>query len=232
MARISDAQRRGLFGEPGTVRTKSVTTPWGIRVQVHVLVADQFLVACERAKRKSPWTPKRIDHYVNRSVRGSSSPSLHSYALAFDFFATGPTEAPPGGVWKPDNTVPPEFAAAFEELGFTWGAKFRSRADYPHIEWASAPPAKGQSQGQGSTTDSRKPRRRGKRMYLYRCPAGHEDSGKTFIADGITRRYVDDTVELGWFETAKDENGQLLYGKTRTDVPLQVHTSLKLVRAA
>lgn len=222
MARISNAERARHFGEPGKVRTVKVLTPWGVTAVVHELLRDQFIVACERAKRKSDWVPKRIDSYNPRPIRGTKDTwSIHAWALAFDFFATRPTEPPPGGVWKPDNTVPPEFAAAFEELGFTWGAKFRSRADYPHIEWASAPPAKGQSQGQGSTTDSRT--KAGKRVFLYEVQNG-ADKGKTFISDGIHTRYVDDGAELAFLERQ--------FGATKRDVPTQVHDSLKLVKAA
>lgn len=63
---------------------------------------------------------------------------------------------------------------------------------------------------------------KGKRMFLYKVPSG-TDEGKVFITDGIVTRYVDDTAELAFFEA--------MHGKARTDVPMQVHTSLKEVRA-
>jgi hypothetical protein len=72
-------------------------------------------------------------------VRGSSSPSLHSWALAVDKFATAEGVAPPGGVWKPDNPLPPEFARHFIQLGFRWG-RFFTRQDWPHLEWSEEPP--------------------------------------------------------------------------------------------
>lgn len=67
------------------------------------------------------------------------------------------------------------------------------------------------------------PKKEGKAMFLYKVPSGHADTGKTFISDGIHTRYVDDTVELAFLEAK--------YGKT-TEAPVQVHSSLKLVRAA
>lgn len=90
-----------------------------------------------RNKDKRNWVPQRIDSYNCRQIRGSSSWSRHAYAAAWDFFATGPTEPPPGGVWKPDNTVPPWFAHHFKKRGFTWGAEW-SRADWPHLEWSGS----------------------------------------------------------------------------------------------
>ena len=72
-------------------------------------------------------------------------PSLHAWALAVDKFATAEGVAPPGGVWTPDNPMPPEFARHFIRLGFRWGAFF-TRRDVPHLEWADEPP------GPGSTT--------------------------------------------------------------------------------
>ena len=140
MGRISNAERSHLFGPPGD-RSQLVTvdTPWGIRVAVHEKIAATFVAACREADRRSRWKPRRIDSFNPRPIRGSTAWSIHSWALAFDFFATGPNVPPPGGVWTPANGVPADFASAFTDLGFTWGATF-SRKDVPHIEWAAAPP--------------------------------------------------------------------------------------------
>lgn len=154
MSRLSTAERSRLYGQPGSVATHRVRTPWGIVVTAHARISEVFLDACHQAAADSGWTPRRIDSYANRTVRGSSSPSLHSYALAWDFFATGPTTPPPGGVWTPDNGVPPEFARCFVERGFTWGATWQ-RKDVPHIEWAGAPPSGRPWRGSGHTEDSR-----------------------------------------------------------------------------
>lgn len=131
---ISYAQRDKIFGRCDASQHVVVKTPWGIAVRVHRLLAERFKLACERADQRSAWKPHRIDGYACRDIRGSTSTSLHSYAIAWDFFATDPGVPPPGGVWKPDNTVPDDFAAPFIELGFRWGRYF-SRQDWPHIEW-------------------------------------------------------------------------------------------------
>lgn len=137
--RLTTAQRTAAFGAPGAVDRIVVTTPWGVRTQVHRKVAGVFLAACDDAYRTSRWRPQRVDGYNHRPVRGSSSPSLHGYALAWDFFATGPNVPPPGGVWTPHNGLPADFAACFTRRGFTWGATW-ARKDVPHLEWAGSPP--------------------------------------------------------------------------------------------
>lgn len=141
MARVTETERRRTFGAPCTTSNlRTYLTPWGLRVQVHSLVLPRFSAACALAKRASAWVPRRIDSYNCRQVRGSTAPSLHSYGLAVDFFATEPGVVPPGGVWEPENGVPPAFAAAFERYGFFWGANF-TRRDVPHIEWCDGRPA-------------------------------------------------------------------------------------------
>lgn len=139
MPRITNAERTRLFGRPGD-RSYLVTveTPWGIRVPVHRAIVGVFQAACREAERVA-WNPQRIDSFNPRPIRGSTEWSIHSWALAFDFFATPPGVPPPGGVWTPQNGVPADFARAFTARGFTWGATF-SRKDVPHIEWAGPPP--------------------------------------------------------------------------------------------
>lgn len=127
------------FGRPSRVAPVSVRTPWGITTQVHPLVVDVFREACEEAAL-SPWRPRRIDGWVIRPIGGTSTPSLHSWALAWDLFATPPGVPPPGGVWTPLDGMTLWFAAGFIKRGFTWGATWKGRPDVPHIEWAGPPP--------------------------------------------------------------------------------------------
>lgn len=151
MPRITNAERTRLFGRPGD-RSYLVTveTPWGIRVPVHRAIVGVFQAACREAERVA-WNPQRIDSFNPRPIRGSTEWSIHSWALAFDFFATPPGVPPPGGVWTPHNGVPADFARAFTTRGFTWGATF-NRKDVPHIEWAGPPPT-GQDQEEEMTPE-------------------------------------------------------------------------------
>lgn len=140
MARITNDERSRIFGPPCAPQNHRIhLTPWGIRTTVHFLVLPRFAAACELAKRTSQWAPLRIDGFVCRNIRDSDEWSIHSWAMAWDFFATPPDVPPPGGVWTPHNGVPPSFAAAFERFGFSWGANF-TRQDVPHIEWAAGRP--------------------------------------------------------------------------------------------
>lgn len=139
---LDRAERDQLFGQPGHVNKHLVTTPWGLTVWCHDIIAPAFLSACKDAAACS-WKPHRIDSYNYRNIRGSTAVSMHAYALAWDFFATPPNVPPPGGVWTPDNPVTPEFAACFTRRGFRWGATF-TRQDLPHIEWPGGRPTRAQ----------------------------------------------------------------------------------------
>ena len=139
---LTGSQRDALFGERCEIRSTLISTPWqGDRVRVHNLVVPVFVEACVAAHRDlhAGFHPRRIDSYACRNVRGSDSTSLHAWALAWDFFATDEGIPPPGGVWKPDVTVTPEFARHFVHRGFKWGRWF-TRQDWPHLEWSGPPP--------------------------------------------------------------------------------------------
>ena len=156
---LSAAELNEHFGRPKTFAPVQVQTrlPWTPRradgrVQVvlaHPLIAEEFVAACRQAAEVSSWRPQRIDSYVPRAIRGTDTSggwrlgdegtSRHSWAVAFDFFATPADVPPPGGVWTPDNGVPPDFGSVFESRGWTWGKRWR-RVDVPHIEWSAPPP--------------------------------------------------------------------------------------------
>ena len=123
------------------VKVKTPFTYHGapIYVTCHKSVKARFRLACRRAKRYSDFGKKdkveRIDSFVCRAIRGSSTISNHGKGKAWDIFATGPTVPPPGGVWKPDTTFGKDFAYCFTDLGFTWGSEWQ-RQDWPHLEWS------------------------------------------------------------------------------------------------
>lgn len=159
----NNAQMNHRYGRPGSFRPVAVQDrlPWVPRrsdgtvqaVLAHPLIAEEFVAACQAAASASSWTPQRIDSYVPRAIRnyfkgsppkgwrlGDRGTSNHAWATAFDFFATPADVPPPGGVWTPNNGVPPEFAKVFEGRGWTWGGRWR-RTDTPHIEFTGEPPA-------------------------------------------------------------------------------------------
>jgi hypothetical protein len=138
--------RTRMFGPPDDQpRIKAVTTPWGNVTQCHVDLVTRFLRACERAARESTWKPAPggfgVQGFVLRHIdRNPNKPySLHSWALAWDFFSRWPNDdaSKKGPEYAPDEA----FRNAFIAEGFYAGADFRAgRKDFPHIEWASAPP--------------------------------------------------------------------------------------------
>lgn len=139
MSRLSHTQRVAAFGPPCEAHyRRRVTTPWGISVLCHEAIVSRFLSACELASERSRWVPRRIDHYVCRQIRGSDTWSLHAWPLAWDLFDRPYPE--PVDVWGSANAPDAAFRSAFADEGFALGADFARRKDYPHIEWASAPP--------------------------------------------------------------------------------------------
>lgn len=156
---LTESQLNAYYGRPRTFQPVAVQTrlPWlprraDGRVQVvlaHPLIADELVAACRAAAQASNWVPQRIDSYVPRAIRGVDTSggwklgdpgtSRHSWAVAFDFFATPADVPPPGGVWTPDNPVPDAFGQVFESRGWSWGKRWR-RTDIPHIEYSAPPP--------------------------------------------------------------------------------------------
>lgn len=154
-ARLSTAERNRLFGRPGSSLVY-VRTPWGLTVACHPKVANRFRLACQRAAATSTWRPRRIDGFNLRTIRGTSTPSLHSYGLAWDFFNKPFPQ--PVDVWGQTNAPPAGFRAAFRSQGFFLGADFSGRKDIPHIEWATAPPkSTGGGGGGGGGGGARRP---------------------------------------------------------------------------
>ena len=162
----NNRQMNALYGRPKSFTPVQVQDrlPWVPRrtdgrvqaVLVHPLLAEEFVAACHDAAKACPgWVPQRIDSYVPRAIRnyfkgnppagwklGDKGTSNHSWATAFDFFATPADVWPAGGVWTPDNGVPVEFAKAFERRGWTWGGRWKRR-DTPHMEYTVKPPPPG-----------------------------------------------------------------------------------------
>jgi hypothetical protein len=143
-ARLNTKERIRYFGQPGDrVRTTLVAMPNGVKAVVHVLIVEQFKAAAAEAFQVSKWRPVAVDrngtigNYVARPIRGGTDWSLHSFGLAFDFFNT----RSPADVWGPQNAPDQAFRDAFKRHGFHLGSEFRGRKDFPHIEWASAPPS-------------------------------------------------------------------------------------------
>lgn len=140
MAGTIAADRCAQAGELVQLKTPFVRED-GSRIYVtcHRAIKARFRLACKRAKNFSRFGSsgkvQRIDSFVCRSIRGSTTISNHGKGKAWDIFATGPGVPPPGGVWEPDETFGKQFARCFTDLGFTWGSQWQ-RQDWPHLEYS------------------------------------------------------------------------------------------------
>jgi hypothetical protein len=88
----------------------------------------------ETEKRGYDVKPGQTWGYACRAIRGSSSPSNHSWALAIDINA--PTN-PMGSRLITD--MPAWMPKLWEAHGFRWGGTYRSRPDAMHYEFMLTP---------------------------------------------------------------------------------------------
>lgn len=149
--RLTTSDRIRYFGQPGDRVRATTVTVFGIKVTVHSAIVRQFEAACADAAKSSTWRPVVIGSYVVRPVRGGSSPSLHGFGLAFDFYNKS-TVVTYEEVWGTKHAPDAAFREAFKRHGFHLGSDFSRRKDYPHIEWASAPPDTGVRRPAGAAT--------------------------------------------------------------------------------
>ncbi|HKY51233.1 MAG TPA: M15 family metallopeptidase [Candidatus Limnocylindria bacterium] len=71
-----------------------------------------------------------------RSIRGSSTPSNHSWALAVDLNSL----SNPMGYYHPPRTdMPPAMVATWKRYGFRWGGDYSGRTDAMHYEFMGTP---------------------------------------------------------------------------------------------
>lgn len=131
------AQDRGWGrGYPvNRVRDMVSVNAGGVQVSVHKDIAELVRWLLEETTRRG-YRLRRGEcwGYANRTVRGSSAPSNHSWGLAVDINApSNPmadhlvTDMP---VWMP---------ALWKAWGFDWGGDYRGRKDAMHFEFTGTP---------------------------------------------------------------------------------------------
>jgi hypothetical protein len=135
------------------------TKPWVTitRVQIHHLIASPLVAALTAVWTHARMEVKkvhgyaltteeyddithawlrnlRLDEYggafVQRTIRGSSHPSLHSWGIAIDI---SPELYPLGSL----SRMPDWFVAAFTGQGFFYGGDFGGRKDPQHFQFAT-----------------------------------------------------------------------------------------------
>jgi hypothetical protein len=132
-----------LYGNPTSAWARSLVKPItvelatglgptvSIRTFVHADIKDRFVSAVTDACMHTKWLPTEMQAYNVRAIRGGTSWSLHSWALAWDCFGrTGPIDPITGRCRPPDD-----WFAVFEEHKFEWGGRWK-KADPHHVEWS------------------------------------------------------------------------------------------------
>lgn len=114
---------------------KTVTTPRGVRLSVHRDLAELVLLLIRETERRGYLLRAgQCWGSACRSIRGSSSPSNHSWGLAIDINApANPMTSRlvtdmPG--WMPN---------LWNSYGFRWGGDYSGRKDAMHYEFLGTP---------------------------------------------------------------------------------------------
>lgn len=109
----------------------------GVRLVVHKRVAPIFKAFCDEIDARGYDLDAVADDwgYANRPIRGSSSPSNHSWGLAIDLNAT---KNPMSATLKTD--IPSwVIELAEQKYGLSWGGRYRTRPDAMHFEFLGTP---------------------------------------------------------------------------------------------
>ena len=116
-------------------KMKTVVRPDGVKLPVHQDIA--FIVAhlcAETERRGYDLVPGWCWGFACRPIRGSSSPSNHSWGLAVDLNAP---KNPMGS--KLITNMPNWMVGLWEAHMFRWGGKYKSRPDAMHYEFMGTP---------------------------------------------------------------------------------------------
>ncbi len=137
-AMSTSARSRGWGpGWPGcqTGRLVTVAVPGGVRLSVRREIAPLVAWLCEEtARRGYALRSGQCWGFACRSIRGSSSPSNHSWGLAVDLNSLanpmGPSLRTDMPAWMPE---------LWTRHGFRWGGTYATRKDAMHYEYMGTP---------------------------------------------------------------------------------------------
>ena len=104
-----------------------------VRAEIAVLV--QRLVA-DLEHQHGPFHPGQCWGFANRAIRGSTTPSNHSWGLAIDLDApSNPMTTNP----RAPHTIGSYASGVAAKYGFRWGGDYVGRKDYMHFEFMGTP---------------------------------------------------------------------------------------------
>jgi hypothetical protein len=135
---VNNAQARGWgAGWPHNQRHRmAVVARAGVRVFVRKEIAQLVATLLDATERRYGYDVKdgQTWGYACRPIRGTRTPSNHSWGLALDINAR---TNPMGSTFRSD--LPPAVVAMWWSCGFYWGGWYRSRPDAMHFEYVGRP---------------------------------------------------------------------------------------------
>lgn len=115
---------------------RTVSRPDGVRISVHKDIAVLVLHLLKKTEELGyNLVPGWCWGSACRAIRGSSSPSNHSWGLAVDLNAPENPMGPRNGKIRQH----PKVIALWKSYGFGWGGDYSGRADDMHLEFLGTP---------------------------------------------------------------------------------------------
>lgn len=113
----------------------TVTRRDGLKLPVHKEIAELIARLCDETETRGyDLRPGWCWGFACRSIRGSSSPSNHSWGLAVDLNAPkNPMSS------RLITDMPSWMPKLWESYGFRWGGRYRGRKDAMHYEFIGTP---------------------------------------------------------------------------------------------
>lgn len=106
-----------------------------VKTWVHRGIAPLVTEGLRRTEDEINYDVRMLGGYCSRSIRGSRSPSNHSWGLAIDIN----WDKNPMLSGRLVTDFPPQMVAMWKSLGFAWGGDYRSRKDSMHFEFVGTP---------------------------------------------------------------------------------------------
>lgn len=137
---MTNAQTRGWGPGWPTERNRDqvlVTRVGGtpVKTWVHRGIAPLVAEGLRRTEDEIRYDVRMLGGYCSRSIRGSRSPSNHSWGLAIDInWDKNPMVS---GRLVTDMSA--QMVAMWKSLGFAWGGDYRTRKDAMHFEFVGTP---------------------------------------------------------------------------------------------
>lgn len=135
---VGDAQARGWGrGWPNNQRSNMVAVGRaGVTVYVHRTIGPLVAALLAATEKRHGYDVKagQTWGFACRPIRGTQSPSNHSWGLAVDINAPA---NPMGATFR--SNLPPAMVKMWWDCGFYWGGWYRTRPDAMHFEYIGRP---------------------------------------------------------------------------------------------